>query len=102
MSKIMLACAAGMSTSMLVGKMQRAAEALGIDVEIIAVAANDVDAKLASERPDVLMLGPQVRFMKGEIQAKTEIPVSVIDMKDYGRMNGEAVLKAGLGLIERF
>ena len=36
---IMLACAAGMSTSLLVSKMQKAATEKGFDAEIFAVAA---------------------------------------------------------------
>ena len=36
---IMLVCNAGMSTSMLVTKMQQAAEAQGLDVDIFAIAA---------------------------------------------------------------
>ncbi len=43
---IMLCCAAGMSTSLLVSKMQKAAEANGINAEIFATSAADADAKL--------------------------------------------------------
>ena len=43
---IMLACAAGMSTSLLVANMQKAAESQGKDYEIFATSTADVDAKL--------------------------------------------------------
>lgn len=49
------------------------------------------------------MLGPQVRFMKGQFETKLAdkgIPVAVIDMKDYGMMNGEAVLNTALELMK--
>lgn len=42
---------------------------------------------------DMILLGPQVRYRLKEVQA--ELPnnkVEVIDMKDYGMMNGKAVL----------
>ncbi|KGH57707.1 PTS sugar transporter subunit IIB, partial [Oenococcus oeni] len=39
--KVMLVCAAGMSTSLLVSKMQKAAKAHGEDVDIFATAASD-------------------------------------------------------------
>jgi PTS system cellobiose-specific IIB component len=64
---IMLVCSAGMSTSLLVTKMQKAAEEKGIDAEIFAVSASDADNNLESKNVDVLLLGPQVRFMKGTI-----------------------------------
>jgi len=53
---IMLACAAGMSTSLLVKKMQEAAKNQGVDAEIFAVPASDVDANVASKKIDVVDL----------------------------------------------
>lgn len=47
---IMLVCSAGMSTSMLVQRMKKAAAADGIDVDVFATAAADADNKLASEQ----------------------------------------------------
>ncbi|MDG3062448.1 PTS sugar transporter subunit IIB [Lacticaseibacillus casei] len=98
--KIMLVCAAGMSTSMLVARMQKAAEKDGITVNIFATSASDADNKLAAENPDVLMLGPQVRYLEGQFKKDLDIPVSVINMQDYGLMNGEKVLKASLKAID--
>lgn len=99
---IMLVCSAGMSTSLLVSKMQKAAEEQGIETDIIAIGASEVDNELAAKDVDVLMLGPQVRFMKDQFEEKVEgknIPVEVINMQDYGMVNGEKVLKAALDLI---
>ncbi|OIK79719.1 PTS sugar transporter subunit IIB, partial [Oenococcus oeni] len=70
---IMLCCAAGMSTSLLVSKMQKAAESDGVDAEIFATAAADADAKLEEKHPDVLMLGPQVRYLEGQFKEKLTI-----------------------------
>ncbi len=95
---IMLVCAAGMSTSLLVSKMQKAAEAEGVDAEIFATAASDADNKL-EKSPDILMLGPQVRYLEDNFKKKLDIPVEVIDMQDYGMMNGEKVLKEALSAM---
>ncbi len=46
----MLCCAAGMSTSLLVSKMQKAAEAQGLDAEIFATGASDADNQLESKK----------------------------------------------------
>lgn len=96
---IMLVCAAGMSTSLLVSKMQKAAEAEGVDTEIFATAASDADNKLSEKSPDILMLGPQVRYLEDNFKKKLDIPVEVIDMQDYGMMNGEKVLKEALSAM---
>lgn len=99
----MLVCSAGMSTSLLVTKMQKSAEEKGIESEIFAVSASEADQQIETKKVDVLLLGPQVRFMKAQFEKKLEpknIPLDVIDMKDYGMMNGEKVLAVALKLIE--
>ncbi|MCD2257342.1 PTS sugar transporter subunit IIB [Lactobacillus sp. CC-MHH1034] len=97
---IMLVCAAGMSTSLMVSKMQNAAKDKGIDAEIFATAASDADEKISTENPDVLMLGPQVSYLLKDYQGKVDIPVEVINMQDYGMMRGEKVLDEALKLID--
>ena len=101
---IMLVCSAGMSTSLLVTKMQKAAEAQGLETDIFAVSASEADQQIETKNVDVLLLGPQVRFMKSQFEKKLankSIPLDVIDMKDYGMMNGEKVLAMALQLIDK-
>jgi PTS system cellobiose-specific IIB component len=104
MSKtIMLVCAAGMSTSLLVTKMLNAAKAKNLDIDIFATSSSEAEQAVASRTIDAMLLGPQVRFLESEYTKKfgnQGIPVSVINMSDYGMMNGEKVLQAGLNLIE--
>ena len=49
-----------------------------------------------------MLLGPQVRYLKKKMEARVNgrIPVEVIDMKDYGSMNGKAVLEKTLAILE--
>ena len=79
MKKILLACNAGLSTSML--------------VEILAVSVSSVE-----DHPnyDILLLGPQVRFLQDNIKEKVNMPVMVIDTMDYGMLNGKKVLDNAL------
>ena len=98
MKKIILLCAAGMSTSMLVKKMQEAAAAENFECEIAAYPTAEAKDKAADA--DVILLGPQVRFAKDKIVAACPgIPVEAIDMKLYGRMDGKGVLEAAKKLI---
>lgn len=99
---IMLVCAAGMSTSLLVSKMQKAAEAQGMDAEIFAVSAQEADDNLKKKNIDVLLLGPQVKFMEKQFQGKvagSNTKLGVINMQDYGMMNGEKVLKSAQDMM---
>lgn len=103
MKTILLVCSAGMSTSLLVTKMETAAKDAGDEVKIFALPFSDTEKVL--EDVDVILLGPQVRFQKAAIEklAKARkngpIPVAVIDMKDYGTMNGKAVYETAKKLL---
>ncbi|MGL4952688.1 MAG: PTS sugar transporter subunit IIB [Culicoidibacterales bacterium] len=99
MKNILLVCSAGMSTSLLVTKMEKSAAERGLEVKIWAVA--EAEAKNNWSNADVLLLGPQVRFLESKMKELTEgkIPVAVIDMVAYGSMNGAKVLDTALGLI---
>lgn len=101
MKTIMLVCNAGMSTSMLVTKMEKAAASQGVEAKIFAVPVSEVDQEFASQTIDVLLIGPQVRFMLDEYKAKFEptTKVSDINMMDYGTMNGEKVFAAAMALL---
>ncbi len=100
MKKILLACNAGMSTSMLVNKMRKAAEEMGVDAEINALSLTEATDRIADV--DVVLLGPQVKFQKKAVEeaAAGRTPVDVIDMRDYGTMNGKKVLEFALKKIE--
>jgi len=98
---IVLVCSAGMSTSLLVTKMQKAAGEQGIEVNIKAVAEADLKNNL--ENLDVLLLGPQVRYMLSKVKDLMEpkgIPVDVINSVDYGTMNGAKVLEQAISMIK--
>ena len=88
--KLMLVCNAGMSTSMLVSKIENAAKEQGIELEVAAFPLTQ--AEKAIDDWDVVMLGPQVRHCLPQLKKATnKTPIEVIDMKDYGTMNGERV-----------
>lgn len=93
MRKIVLLCSAGMSTSILIKKMEEAASAQGYEVSVSAHSVSHASSVGADA--DVVLLGPQVRFnLKNVQQALPNVPVDVIDMRAYGTMNGGAVIDA--------
>ncbi|MGM0523130.1 MAG: PTS sugar transporter subunit IIB [Bacillota bacterium] len=93
--QIMLVCAAGMSTSLLVGKMQTFSKETARHHNIFALSSSEADSYIKASSVDVILLGPQVRFMLDDFKKKVaglNIPVDVIPMSDYGMMHGENVL----------
>lgn len=99
---ILLCCSAGMSTSLLVTKMEAAAKEQGIECRIWAEGVDAVKNNIS--QADVLLLGPQVRFMLPALKKLGEennIPVDSINPIHYGTVNGPKVLKAALQLINK-
>ncbi len=104
MKTILLVCSAGMSTSLLVTKMEAAAKDAGVECKIFALPFSDAPRVL--EEVDCILLGPQVRFQKAQIEklvadAGLDLPIDVINMKDYGMMNGKAVYEFALNLMKK-
>ena len=92
---IVLCCSAGMSTSLVVEKMQDAANEKGINAEIKAVPISSVEDLDSSHKIDILLLGPQVKFKLNELKEvykDQNTLVDVINMMDYGMINGEKIL----------
>ncbi|MCC0810646.1 PTS sugar transporter subunit IIB [Listeria monocytogenes] len=99
MKNILLVCNAGMSTSFLVEKMKAAGAEQVVEANIWAV--SDAELHENWEKADVILLGPQVGYLKGNTEKVVggKIPVEVINMLDYGRVNGAAVLERAIELI---
>lgn len=97
--KITLACAGGMSTGMLVKKMEAYAASQSIEADISACGLNELEDCVAGSA--IILLGPQVGYQEEEVHAAyPDIPVMVIDMMDYGMMNGEKVFKQAQSVIQ--
>lgn len=106
MDKYILACAGGMSTSILARKMQNEAVTRGLDIEIEAISESNVKEELNrnSDRIKAILLGPQIRYIKQQVAnmaAPFNVPVDVIDMMDYGTVNGPKVLDHALSLANQ-
>lgn len=92
MKKIILLCAAGMSTSMLVTKMREEAVKIGYDCEINAYPMSEAAA--VGKDADIILLGPQVRFNLNKVRGLCpNAVVEAIDMRAYGKIDGKAVVE---------
>ncbi|AEB07713.1 phosphotransferase system lactose/cellobiose-specific IIB subunit [Coriobacterium glomerans PW2] len=100
MKKIVLMCAGGMSTSIIMKNIKRAAEEEGLECEVVARAI--ADAADAGRDADVILLGPQVGYAIDDVRASCPgVPVDVIEMIAYGMMDGKKALaqaKVAMGI----
>ena len=96
--RIVLFCAGGLSTSLLVNKMRMAASALGKDYSIDAYGLAQVSQH--GPEADCILLGPQVRYALKQLQEKFPgKPIDGIDMRVYGTMNGKAAIEIARKLL---
>ena len=96
--KILLACSAGMSTSLLEKSIQDYMAANGI--EGVCEAHPAEAAKRKYKEFDVLLLGPQVGYMKASfVSLVGDMPVDVIAPADYAMAKGENVYKTALKMV---
>ena len=104
MVKIMLVCSAGMSTSLLVNKMITEAEKRGLEAKIWATSEGESANEFAKDPADVILVGPQVRYLMNAIKERTgnKVPVELIDMRTYGMMDGKKALDQALKAIENW
>lgn len=101
--KILLSCAGGFSTSLLVNKMKEAAKSEGKEYEIKAVSAAQVEDIIEQDAPDCILIGPQIKYMEDQLKSaanKHNIPLEAIGMQDYGTMNGKNVIAQAERLLE--
>ncbi|WP_110876826.1 PTS sugar transporter subunit IIB [Franconibacter helveticus] len=104
MKRIVLCCSAGMSTSLVVTKMEKAAAERGLEYHIYAIPEQNLRDELQSHAAEIqaVLLGPQVRFKLAENKKLTDehhIPIDVIDTMAYGTLNGAKVLDQALSLV---
>jgi PTS system cellobiose-specific IIB component len=89
--KILLICAGGASTSILMKKMEKYAEGKGIDLKISAKGIGEYQDYY--KEYDLILLGPQISYQKDNIKAVTKLPLAVITPYDYAIGNAENIFK---------
>jgi PTS system cellobiose-specific IIB component len=97
--KILLVCASGMSTSLLVTKMQKASNDSGSHDEIFACSVDQLEEFI--DNCEVILIGPQIRYKAkaiGEIAAGKKKGFAVIDSVSYGMVDGKKVLEQAYAL----
>ena len=90
--KILLICANGLSTSILMNKMQKWGKEKNIELEVKAVPMSEY--LNVYKNFDCILIGPQISYQYNEIKANAiDVPVEKISPMDYGMSNVENIMK---------
>jgi len=96
--KILLVCAGGMSTSILMKKMEAYWKEVGDELEIKAVGLAEYQD--VYKNYDIVMVGPQVSYRLKEIKENTGLPCSAIESFDYAIANCPNIMKLAKKLYD--
>ena len=93
---IILACIGGLTSSMLVERMHEIIIKDQLDYSVYSVGITGIDTL---KNVDVLLLGPQLEYLKDKAATKLQIPIGVISDEDFELMQGENVLRQAESLM---
>ncbi|MCG0276749.1 MAG: PTS sugar transporter subunit IIB [Thermosediminibacteraceae bacterium] len=100
--RILLICAAGMSTSLLVEKMKKEGEKRGMqDLYIKAETVDDLEKVI--DDYDVVLLGPQIRYKEkyvADLTKEKNKAYRVIPPHIYGMVDGAKTLDLAIEAIK--
>ena len=100
MINIVLFCSTGLSTNLLIRKIEQAAESKDIEVTVKSYPESMMEKHIKDA--DVVLVGPQIRHAIKQLKEECDrynIPIEVISTRDYGYMDGEKVLNQALRLF---
>ncbi len=100
MITIVLFCSTGLSTKLLIHKIEQSAEKKDIEVNVKSYPESVMKNHIKGA--DVVLVGPQIRHAIDEIKEECDlhgVPIEVISTKDYGMMDGEKILAQALRLF---
>lgn len=89
--KILLVCAGGMSTSILMKKMETYWAEQGEDLQIKAVGLSEYQD--IYQDFDIIMVGPQVSYRLKEVRENTGLPCDSVQSFDYAVANCPNIMK---------
>ena len=94
---IILACVGGLTTSMLVERINEVIHRDQLDHSFYSIGITGMNNL---KNIDVLLLSPQLAYLEEKAKASLQVPVAVISDEDFELMRGEEVLRQAEVLMD--
>ena len=104
--KMIILCAAGMSSGLIVNNIKKDAEKVGVEVDVsCSYSLRFREADYSDV--DIVCFAPQVRTQKADVEQYLKeqglnVSTYLIPPQDYGLARGEKILRAAIEEIETF
>ena len=103
--KVLIICAAGMSSSLLIDAIEKAGREAGYSLQVITYhSIGSTYWDFGKDVVDVVLVAPQIRFLRKSIEKLASphgIPVVVIEPMSYGMADGESLLQQVMNAINK-
>ncbi|MDE6108311.1 MAG: PTS sugar transporter subunit IIB [Oscillospiraceae bacterium] len=90
--RVLLCCAGGLSSSILMKKMKAYAESHGEELDIIAVGTGEA-VEQWNEGWDCVLVAPQASYRMNDMKQTIQIPMASVPSLEYAIGDAEKVLK---------
>ena len=90
--KILLCCAGGLSSSILMKKMKNWADSHNEELEIVAMGVNEAVERW-QDGWDCVLVAPQASYRMNDMKREIQIPMEAVPSMDYAIGNAENVMK---------
>ena len=94
---IILACVGGLTTSMLVERINEVIHRDQLDYSFYSIGITGMNNL---KNIDVLLLSPQLAYLEEKAKASLQVPVAVISDEDFELRRGEEVLRQAEVLMD--
>lgn len=94
--KILFVCAGGMSTGLIVQKMEKWAKEKNFELTVKATGIGGWENKWKDY--DCILVGPQIRYAIPKIKEGVTIPVAQIEPKEYGMQDINKILSLAFSI----
>lgn len=96
---IILTCNEGMSTSIMANKMRKYAEACGYALNVYAINIGRIEEEY--QKADLILLGPQVVYMKESIMKNIDnaCPVVAINAEYFSKLDGKSAIEDAVVIL---
>lgn len=98
--KLMLSCIGGISTTLLIEKIEEAAKERDINIEVWSVPETKIEEEIGNF--DVLLITAPVNKSRVAKLLEGKFPVNNIELAKYTTLDGNGVLDQAISLYEDF
>ncbi len=101
MKNILLICSAGVTSALLVEKMEYAAKASNNDLKITSASVSEVKEQI--DKADIVLLSPQAAYLEDTVKELVDnsVKIELLSNEIYSSMDGNVIVQLAVKALEK-